>query len=373
MMPERTLRLLSLCAGIGAIDYVWSHILGQEIAGQIEIDPFCQAILSRHWPDVPRYADIHDVRGDEFGTIDLMAGGIPCQPFSFSGKRRGTEDDRYLWTETFRLVRSCQPRWVLIENVAGFLSLALDLVCADLESEDYLCRAIVLPACAVGASHIRERVFVVAHATGCGCYIGTDTAGNAMQPDASGTKTLAHAALFGRPAWRPELQGQRRTVQPDGHGTSCMAHTGSDRRREWTYQQEYRDQCERTSDARLYGKQGHLAYSNCQRCKELNIAAITGGTGQHSRSLEAYPSPGQAQSRLGRDADGFASWLDSTCWPAPPGEQQYAWEPSRTVVGSDRDRAKRLKALGNAIVPQQIVPQQIVPILHTIVEIERTS
>ena len=72
------LRLLSLCAGIGAIDYVWSHILGQEIAGQVEIDPFCQAILSRNFPDVPKCGDIREMRGDEFGTIDLVAGGIPC-------------------------------------------------------------------------------------------------------------------------------------------------------------------------------------------------------------------------------------------------------------------------------------------------------
>jgi len=88
------------------------------------------------------------------------------------------------------------------------------------------------------------------------------------------------------------------------------------------------------------------------------------------RDRDAWQSwrVGQARPRVGRGVDGLAGWLDSTRWPALPGEQQHEWEPPRTVIGRDRDRAKRLKALGNAVVPQQIAP-----ILHAIVEIERNN
>ena len=146
-------RLLSLCSGIGGIDYAWSHLLGQEIAGQVENDPYCQAVLQKQWPDVVKRADIREVHGDEFGPIDLVAGGVPCQPFSVSGQRRGTDDDRHLWPAAFAIIERCQPTWVLIENVVGFISLALDLVQTDLESAGYTSQAYVLPACAVGAPH----------------------------------------------------------------------------------------------------------------------------------------------------------------------------------------------------------------------------
>src|SRR5579884_3827706 len=128
------LRLLSLCAGIGAIDYVWSQILGQEIAGQVEIDPFCVAVLASHWPQVPRLPDIRKVHGDEFGPVDVVAAGIPCQPYSTAGKRRGAQDDRDLWPDVLRILRCCKPAWALVENVVGFVSLALDDVCIDLET-----------------------------------------------------------------------------------------------------------------------------------------------------------------------------------------------------------------------------------------------
>jgi DNA (cytosine-5)-methyltransferase 1 len=161
-----TLRLLSLCSGIGMIDYVWSVILKQEIAGQVEINPYCQALLSERWPDVPKSRDLKELtKHDPFETVDVVAGGIPCQPFSGVGKRRGTDDDRHLWPYAFAIVQRHKPTWVLIENVARFAIMALDVVQADLESANYQSQAYVLPACAVGAPHARERVFILP--TGC--------------------------------------------------------------------------------------------------------------------------------------------------------------------------------------------------------------
>ncbi len=158
------LRLLSICSGIGGADLAAEWTGGIEIVGQVEIDPFCRTVLSKHWPHVKRLRDIKEVQGDEFGKIDLVVAGIPCQPFSNAGKQRGAADDRYLWPDLLRIVQRCQPRWLVIENVDDFTYLALDLVQADLEGEGYAVQAVVFPACAVGAPHIRQRCFVVAHA-----------------------------------------------------------------------------------------------------------------------------------------------------------------------------------------------------------------
>jgi len=137
-----------------------------EIVGQVEINPFCQRVLAAHWPDVERASDIREVQGDEFGPIDIVAGGIPCQPFSSAGKRRGVEDDRHLWPYAFAIIQKARPRWVLIENVRNFVPLALDLLLSDLAGAGYEAGAVVLPACAVGAPHIRERCFVLAYHPG---------------------------------------------------------------------------------------------------------------------------------------------------------------------------------------------------------------
>ena len=94
----------SLFSGIGGMD------LGLERAGmvcrwQVEINTFCQMILTKHWPDVPKYADIRTVGGSNLEKVDLVAGSFPCQPYSIAGKRRGKEDDRYLWDEMLRIIR----------------------------------------------------------------------------------------------------------------------------------------------------------------------------------------------------------------------------------------------------------------------------
>lgn len=163
-------RFLSLFAGLGGFD-LGLEAAGWESAGQVEIDPYCTAVLAKHWPHVKRMADIRDVKGDEFGPIDLICGGFPCQPFSTSGKRLGKEDDRYLWPEMRRVIEAVRPRWVIAENVLGITGLAIGQVLSDLEAlgydfpRDYDGTIVIpaIPACAVGAFHERARVWPVAH------------------------------------------------------------------------------------------------------------------------------------------------------------------------------------------------------------------
>jgi len=159
----------SLFAGIGGIDLGLERA-GMTCAWQVEIDPYCQKVLAKHWPEVKRYEDIREVGADNLVPVDLICGGFPCQPHSFAGKREGSADERDLWGEMFRVICEVKPRWVLAENVPGLLSSEagrfFGRVLRDLASVGYDVEWESLPAAAFGAPHIRERVFVLAHSNG---------------------------------------------------------------------------------------------------------------------------------------------------------------------------------------------------------------
>jgi DNA (cytosine-5)-methyltransferase 1 len=159
------MRAIGLCAGIGG-DTLAALAAGIDVVGLVEWDEFCRTILAARFPDVPLLLDVRKVHGDEFGPVDLVYGGIPCQPYSVAGKRRAEQDERDLWPDAFRLLVSTGADWLLVENVANFPRLALDRVGADLEAAGYEWAAVILPAAAVGAPHLRERCFLVAHCDG---------------------------------------------------------------------------------------------------------------------------------------------------------------------------------------------------------------
>ena len=155
------LKVLDLFSGIGGFSLGLEATGGFETVAFCEIDAFCQKVLRKHWPDVPIYEDVRTLDYD--GPVDLICGGYPCQPFSLAGKREGTGDDRHLWPAMFDLVKKHRPAWVIGENVAGHITMGLDDVLSNLEREDYACRPIVIPACAVYAPHRRDRVWVIAN------------------------------------------------------------------------------------------------------------------------------------------------------------------------------------------------------------------
>ena len=159
------MRHLDLFSGIGgfALAARWAGI---ETVAFCEIEEFPRKVLEKNFPGVPIHRDIRELDGSEYAGIDIITGGYPCQPFSVAGKRKGTEDDHHLWPEMFRVIKQARPALVVAENVAGHITMGIDKVLSDLESEGYTARPVIIPACAVNAPHRRERVWILAYAEG---------------------------------------------------------------------------------------------------------------------------------------------------------------------------------------------------------------
>jgi len=169
----------SLFSGVGGLDLGLQRA-GMRIRFQVEIDPFCRKVLEKHWPEVKRYGDIRELTGAELEPVDLICGGFPCQPVSLAGRRKAQSDERWLWPDFIRIVRILRPRFVLVENTPGLTSagveqdedgewieargLALGEVLGDLAASGYDAEWDCIPASAFGANHLRYRVWIVAYA-----------------------------------------------------------------------------------------------------------------------------------------------------------------------------------------------------------------
>lgn len=154
----------SLFAGIGGLDLGLERA-GMECRWQVEIDPFCQKVLEKHWPGVKRYGDIRTV-GYELERVDVIGGGFPCQPFSSAshGRRTGMQDNRFLWPEMLRVISQLRPTWVIGENVTHIEGAALEKVVSDLEACGYeICPPLEIPACAFGHDHKRARIWFIGY------------------------------------------------------------------------------------------------------------------------------------------------------------------------------------------------------------------
>ena len=316
------MKFLSLFSGIGGFDLGLERA-GMECAGQVEFNKFCIKVLEKHWPHVKRIGDIHDVKGNEFGPIDLICGGVPCQPASVAGKRKGTADDRWLWPEAFRIVEAIKPVWLLFENVSGILTLEDGLVfenlLSELESKDYEVQPFIIPACAVGAWHRRDRIWIVAHS-------------KTERGKQSGDSRLWRSRLTdGINAWHSDVRRwnkrekrriQKREKSPEPAGTNGI-----------------------TSDTRSI-KSGGLS-----SIKRKTNSAI-GKSSQNDTNPELNPELNRSQgNRQKRNSLG-----QNRLYGGENGIWQENWieVATRLCRSNDgvSDRVHRLKALGNAVLPQ---------------------
>ena len=205
----------SLFSGIGGFDLA-AEWMGLENVFHCEWMEFPRKVLEYYWPD----ADIHiDICKTDFkkyeGTIDVISGGFPCQPFSLAGKRKGTDDERYLWGEMLRAIQEIKPQWVIAENVFGITNidggLVFEQVCLDLENEGYEVQPFIIPAAAKNAPHRRDRCWFVAYSKSArtrtdigglrsefdGCSERIQKSWNANDPNSRGTQARKESTILG--------------------------------------------------------------------------------------------------------------------------------------------------------------------------------
>lgn len=307
------MRVLDLFSGIGGFALA-ARWMGWETVQFVEIDGFCQKVLKKNFPNVPIHGDIKTFNGTGLrGTVDLITGGFPCQPFSNAGKRRGTEDDRYLWPEMLRIIREVQPAYLVGENVYGIINwskgLVFEQVCADLENEGYHVQPVILPACGINAPHRRDRVWFVAYSK------GNDD--RRIQREFHQTDGRQVGELL------PTFSRSGEGLYEDGAFTNTNGSTST--------QREYRETgCEAGQNQSQENKR-EWVWSITERIGKERIV-----TNADAWGLERSENKAQRQFTINRNA-----------WNQFPTQ-------SPLCGGNDGlpNRVDRIKSLGNAIVPQ---------------------
>lgn len=224
-----TPRIGSLCSGYGGLDLGLMAVVGGSVAWHVEYDKHPSAVLDARFPGVPNYGDLTTTDWTQVEPVDWLTAGYPCQPFSHAGKRKGKDDERHLWPHVADAIRVLRPRRVLLENVAGHLSLGFGQVLGDLAEAGYDADWICLRASDAGAPHGRARVFIVASDADGGSLSRPAVRGNGLRrgelaPDADGVHERAVAA--------GDRRGEPEGASRDSRGPIAHAHgAGGEARR----------------------------------------------------------------------------------------------------------------------------------------------
>jgi DNA (cytosine-5)-methyltransferase 1 len=313
-MPQTKLKLLDLFSGLGGFSLGLESTGFFETIAFVEKDEFCQKVLKKNFKNIPIEGDIRNVKGEKY-RADVVTGGFPCQPFSVAGKRKGTDDDRYLWDETIRVVRECKPKWFIGENVEGLVNIqdgmVLRQVQNDLEEEGFEVQCLIIPASGIGAWHQRKRIWIIGYNVsntntrfGIGENQEIQTRGNTStfsSKDVSNT--------FGKLS--------------DGCSSTTRNSKTKFKRMEcnqsWNWN-EVRSKTERCSEQ----VREDVSNSKC-------IGTQVQTKGKHT-SIKMSGSTSQ-----------------KTWWQT---QSDLCGVPNGVSYGLDKNRANRIKALGNSIVPQ---------------------
>ena len=363
-----------LCSGIGGFELGLQQA-GFEISWSVEKDDFCRRLMQKNFSNASHYGDIRDVGKRNLHPVDLVVAGFPCQPFSIAGRQGGSSDDRYLWPEIIRNVSEIRPAWVLLENVPDISYMVfpsgelivesrqvtrfgdrdeykaiftqeglvyLELFCQDLEKIGYQVESLVIPVAAIGAPHLRYRVWIVA----CNESVKWSH-GKVEKPKEykgpSGKNRGLRSALpntNGRLSLQPEGEVRPRGNTPTS-GSKAVANTNREREQQHSrIGTEERQRIKHGSEA-LPHPHGDDEFGG-------SIDEQVGWIGESKKTLEDGLQRGTewlSESRVGRATDGFSAWLDG---PFGPG-----WEDGIPRITNEKilHRQQRLKALGNAVCP----------------------
>lgn len=335
----KKLKMLDLFSGIGGFSLA-AHWTGQiETVAFCEIDPYCQTLLNLRFPGIPICKDIRSLNYEwiianakcgglqesgqrkqaggsgQFYKIDILTAGTPCQPASCAGRRAGKNDDRWLWPETFRIVKDTKPKWCILENVRGLLSLEQGMVfedlCLEMEALGYETRTFVIPAVSLGAWHRRDRIWIVACLAENSVYSGMRGRGDG------------------------DSGGVRRTLQASG--SDCNA----------TDPIRKHDDAGGYGAGEIFGEWGQA--SGVQGCKVVDNSKCKG--------LERYAEPvNETQRRQEQIRPSFATnwkrnWLEVATELCSRDDGLPA-ELGEFKCSKSKHREYQLKGYGNAIVPQ---------------------
>ena len=361
------LRHVDLCSGIGgfALGFQWAELSKPVLF--CDIEPWSRKILAKHWPDVPIAEDVKELANDPNGLIpdcDILTAGYPCQPFSVAGQRRGTEDDRHIWPYIFSIIKAKRPSFCVFENVYGHVSMGLDEVLSDLESEAYATRPFIIPACATDAFHRRDRLWIICRNVGDTKHDGSST----TTVTGSIGKTSEH-----------DTQGQSKTEQSERASQSRdSGGLGESTRAEYVGNSESKRH-ERRTDAEREGPESEQEQRLGIRSKSSGSSEDvayaqsmhSNGSGEHTQQSEGQVSElGERSSEINvayTDSEGSqGQWREHE--PISRQETGHAasysdkeirarknWQPEPRVgrvAHGVSNRVDRLRGLGNAIVPQ---------------------
>ena len=352
---NRKLKVLDLFSGIGGFTLGLDSTGFFETVKFVEMDKYCQKVLQKNFPNIPIEEDIKNVKGKEY-EADVITGGFPCQPFSVAGKQKGTNDNRYLWPEMLRLIREIKPEFVIGENVQGLINLqngvVLRQVQDQLESEGFEVQCFLIPASGIGAWHQRYRVWIVGHSQHNGLlaaekrcrdekdYGGSQkrenktvepkrTSGSRDNEDVPNTDTRLSIGE------NEEVQARRDTSTTSGKDVS---NTDSIRHRRWSS-----EGCTNKGWSFLQREQeGREMGSETQRC-DGDVPNTD------SERLQGHGLSTNMETKQGSIGSENSVEEQQTWWQT---ESNLCGVPNGISYELDKNRANRIKTLGNAIVPQ---------------------
>jgi DNA (cytosine-5)-methyltransferase 1 len=333
------LKLLDLFSGIGGFS------LGLESTGYfqtiafVEKDKFCRQVLQKNFNNIPIEEDIRNVRGSNYAA-DVITGGFPCQPFSVAGKRKGTDDDRYLWDETIRVVAECKPRWFIGENVEGLINInngmVLRQVQTDLEEQGFQVQCIVIPASGIGAWHQRKRIWIVAYSDSnrhSNKIRGSSTKEERISQEHRQDHNTTRKSSRASSVWETNNQYVPNTESILPHGCSSTT---------------------RNSSTKFKGLECNQSWdwneirSKAERCSEQNRDDVSNSNGE---GLQGYKLQHDLETgkQISEHDGKTSSERQQTWWQA---QSEFCGVPNGVSYELDKDRSSRIKALGNSIVPQ---------------------